>query len=206
VGILAPGTTVVGVRFHPGAATTVLGVPASELVELDVDAEALLGRAAVSLGDAVAGAASPGEAAAIVERAVLDRVAAGPAPDPLVAHAVRRLRGAADVGSLTASLFISQRQLRRRMAAAIGLAPKAVQQILRFQAFLALAHARGLNDSNVALLAADAGYADQSHLSRESLRLSGISPRALLREAREHCVGIHDHRTSRAPLLRDRLP
>src|SRR5215211_205374 len=34
--ILAPGTTVVGVRFHPGAAPAVLALPASELVDLAV--------------------------------------------------------------------------------------------------------------------------------------------------------------------------
>jgi hypothetical protein len=31
-----------------------------------------------------------------------------------------------------------------------------------------------------------------------------MSPGALLREAQEQCVGIHDHAASRAPLLRTR--
>jgi AraC-like DNA-binding protein len=206
IATLAPGATVVGVRFQPGAAPAVLGVPASELVDVDAGAEELLGRAGVALGDAVAEAASPDHAATILERAIFDRRAAAPAPDPLVAHAVGRLRGSGkeDVGSLTSSLFISERQLRRRMAAAIGLAPKAVHRILRFQAFLALAHAHGPRDTPLALLAAEAGYADQAHLTRESLRLAGVSPRTLLREAQENCVGIHDHWTSWAPLLRGR--
>src|SRR5215216_5148554 len=34
VAVLAPGTTVIGLRFHPGAAPSVLGLPASELVDL----------------------------------------------------------------------------------------------------------------------------------------------------------------------------
>jgi AraC-like DNA-binding protein len=207
IATLAPGTTVVGVRFRPGAAPSVLGVPASELVDLEAGAEELLGRSAVAIGDAAAAAASPDAAAALLERAIVESVAGAPAPDPIVAGAVRGLlpSGASEVGSLTSSLFISDRQLRRRMTAAIGLAPKAVQRILRFQGFLALAHARGPADTPLALLAADAGYADQAHLTRESLRLAGVSPRVLLREALESCVGIHDHRTSWASLLRNRM-
>jgi AraC-like DNA-binding protein len=204
VATLAPGSTIVGVRFHPGAAPPVLGVPASELVGLSVESSELLGRAGVALGEAVAAAASPEDAAGVVEQAVLERLAGAPAPDPVVAEAVRRLRpwGSPDVGSLTSSLHISERQLRRRTLAAIGLAPKLLQRIQRFQGFLALTHARAGAAADLALLAAESGYADQPHLTRESLRLAGVSPRALLRESREHCFGIHDHATSWLPLLR----
>jgi len=206
VSTLAPGSTVVGVRFHLGAAPPVLGVPASELVDLDVEGRELLGPTGAALGEAVAMAATPEDAAAIVESAVLARLAAAPAPDPVVAEAVRRLLPwrSRDVGSLTSSLHISERQLRRRTLAAIGLAPKVVQRILRFQAFLALAHAREDAVADLARLAAESGYADQPHLTRESLRLAGLSPRALLRESQEHCFGLHDHATSWRPLLRDR--
>lgn len=207
VATLAPGTTVVGVRFHPGAAPALLGVPASELLDVELEGDELLGRSASALGDAVAAAASPRDAAAIVEQAIVERIGAAPAPDPVVTHAVRRLLpwGASDVAALARSLYISERQLRRRMTAATGLAPKSVQRILRFQAFLALAHARVIAGAELALLAAESGYADQSHLTRESLRLSGLTPRALLLEARENCVGVHDHTASWAPLLRARV-
>jgi hypothetical protein len=38
VEVLAPGSIVVGLRFYPGAAASVLGVPASVLVDLALDA------------------------------------------------------------------------------------------------------------------------------------------------------------------------
>jgi hypothetical protein len=38
VEILAPGSTVVGHRFYPGAAVSVLGVPASTLVDVVLQA------------------------------------------------------------------------------------------------------------------------------------------------------------------------
>jgi AraC-like DNA-binding protein len=203
---LAPGTTVIGVRFLPGAAPSVLGVPASELVDLSVGANELWGPSAVALGEAIAAAATPQEGAEALERAIEDRLALAAAPDELVTAAVRSLMpwGADDVGSVTASLHISERQLRRRTRAAIGHAPKLVQRIMRFQGFLALAHAHWTPDADLALLAAEAGYADQAHLTRESVQLAGMPPRALLRNVQENCVGIHDHATSWVPLLRNR--
>jgi hypothetical protein len=64
---LQPGTTIVGVRFVPGAFPVVAGQPASELVGLALDAEQLWGRSAAALGEAVGTAASPQEARAAVQ-------------------------------------------------------------------------------------------------------------------------------------------
>jgi AraC-like DNA-binding protein len=204
----APGSIVVGVRFRPGAAPAVLGLPASELVDRVVGLEELWGEAGLRLAEELSECASPGEAASLLERVVLERAQAGADPDPLVSEAVRRLLsgGEGDVASLSSSLYISERQLRRRCLAQVGFAPKVVHRILRFQRFLALAHARGLGAADVAELAAETGYADQPHLSRESLRLSGKSPRALLDHADRNCRGLHDHTPSFLPLLRAHQP
>ena len=205
--ILAPGTTVVGVRFRPGAAPSVLGLPATELVDLAVGADELWGDAAVALGERIAASASPQEAAAMLEREVFAHaIAREEEPDPIATEAVRHLLPwrTSEVTSLTESLYISERQLRRRCLAAIGLAPKALHRMLRFQGFLALAGQRDHPSDELALLAAQAGYADQSHLTRESVRLAGLTPRALLRESEINCGPSHDHRASYAPLLGSR--
>jgi AraC-like DNA-binding protein len=93
------------------------------------------------------------------------------------------------VGSLTSSLYISDRQLRRRCQAAVGLAPKALHRMLRFQGFLALtqdvlARGRAPTDDGVAVLAAEAGYADQPHLTRGCLRLTGRTHSSLASSGR----------------------
>jgi AraC-like DNA-binding protein len=206
--VLAPGATVVGLRFLPGAAPAVLGVPASALVDLAVASDDLWGRAAIALGERVAQSASPREAEAVLEQEVVARLADAPRPDPIVTEAVRRLMPwrTGDVGSLTSSLYISERQLRRRCRSAIGLAPKALHRMLRFQGFLALAQlalaqGRAPSADGLALLAADAGYADQSHLTRECVRLSGLPPRAFLRETEHRCGAGHDHAASFKPVL-----
>jgi AraC-like DNA-binding protein len=203
---LAPGTTVVGVRFRLGAAPSVLGLPASELVDLTVPAYELWRGLAAVVAERVAAADTPEEASAVLEAAVLNRAAE--APDPVVAEVAERLLPGrtGDVAALPRALSISERQLRRRVDNGIGLAPKVVQRILRFQGFLALAHGRDGDPTELARLAAEAGYADQSHLSRESVRLGGLAPAALMRESAEHCRAAgHDHAVSYAPLL-DGLP
>jgi AraC-like DNA-binding protein len=200
---LAPGTTVVGIRFRLGAAPAVLGLPASELVDLTVGADELWGPAAERIGELVAAAATPAEAASALEAAAL-ALAVEEQPDPVVAGAAALLLPGRteDVASLPSELYISERTLRRRVQAGIGLPPKVVQRMLRFQGFLALAHGREGNPAELAMLAAEAGYADQSHLTRESLRLAGLSPRALMQESLENCLNAgHDHAVSYAPLL-----
>jgi AraC-like DNA-binding protein len=204
--VLAPGTTVVGLRFRPGAAPSVLGMPATELVDLAVGADDIWRDAAIALGERIATAASPQEAAATLEREVFARAIQGPEPDPIATEAVRHLLPwrAHEVTALTDALYISERQLRRRCLAAVGLAPKALHRMLRFQGFLALAGQREHPSAELALLAAEAGYADQSHLTRESVRLAGLTPHALLRESEVNCGPAHDHAASYAPLLHSR--
>jgi AraC-like DNA-binding protein len=209
--VLEPGAVVVGIRFRPGAAPSVLGLPATELVDLGLGAEELWGGRAAALGERVAEAATPQNALRLLEAEVAALLAAGASgpPDPIAVEAVQRLlpwRGA-DVGSLPLSLHISERQLRRRFQAAIGFAPKVLQRMLRFQGFLALAQGLDHAPDNLARLAAEAGYADQSHLTRESVRLAGRAPRELLRESERNCRSAHDHTPSYGPLLvRARTP
>ena len=111
----------------------------------------------------------------------------------------RRGRPAADVrsargfASMASSLFISERQLRRRFEAATGLAPTTLHRILRFQRFLALAWTCERPSTQVTRLAVEAGFVDHAHLSREAARLEGRSPRAFLSESELRCGCGHDH-------------
>lgn len=199
---LAPGTTIVGVRLRPEAGSSVLGMPASGLVDLALDVDELWGAQGKALQELVAGAGSAEAAAAQLQRTVGQRLAA--APDPVVAEGVRRLTNGqrAGVASMASSLFISERQLRRRFEAATGLTPTTLHRILRFQRFLALAWTSRRPSSHIGRLAVEAGYTDQAHLHREAARLEGRSPRAFLSESEQRCGCGHDHSASYAPLLR----
>ncbi|TGV62444.1 AraC family transcriptional regulator, partial [Mesorhizobium sp. M00.F.Ca.ET.149.01.1.1] len=74
-------------------------------------------------------------------------------------------------------LHMSERTLRRRFDDTFGYGPKTLDRILRFHRFRRLQ--RQQSDASTALLAIEAGYADQAHLIRESRRLTGATPPAL---------------------------
>ncbi len=176
--VLRPGARYVGVRFRPGAAPPLLGLPSSALRDLRVDLADVWSRSeAECLEERLA--AAPEAAAETLERSLIERLACGAeAPDGLVSALVARLtRRSAGVGTLAGQLGLSERHLRRRCEAAVGYGPKTLDRVLRFRRFLALARRGG----DLAELAAAAGYADQAHLSRECRRLAGATPAQLQR-------------------------
>jgi methylphosphotriester-DNA--protein-cysteine methyltransferase len=77
-------------------------------------------------------------------------------------------------------LELSERQFRRRCQAAVGYGPRTLQRVLRFRRFVSAVDAGPL-PGGLADAALVAGYADQPHLTRECVRLSGLTPQGLVR-------------------------
>lgn len=159
---------VAGVRFHPGAAPAVLGVPADALLDARVAPSELWGDTGKALEEAVAEASSPLDA---LVRWVARRARAAPRPDPLVRSAVVRLAAGGEVGDLG----VSDRHLRRRMTAEVGYGPKRLARVLRLRRALDRAADHGLADA-----AFTAGYTDQSHFTNDCVDLAGLPPGRLL--------------------------
>jgi AraC-like DNA-binding protein len=100
-------------------------------------------------------------------------------PDPVVRAATTLLAGgSAGVAEVAERVYVSERQLQRRFTERVGYGPKTFQRIARFQRAV---DQLGRDGAEPARAAAAAGYADQAHLSRESRRLAGLSPRELVR-------------------------
>lgn len=182
---LAPGTEVIAIRFWPGAATPVLGVPAVELTDERVALADVWGRAADDVTARIEAIRRPADAAQVLQDAVRRRLPGAPELDRAVQRLVVSVqRSGGDPGlrvdHLAGELGISERQLLRRCSAALGYGPKTFARIVRFQCFLD--DALGAQPCSLSALAAHSGYADQAHLSREVRRLSGMSPAELVAE------------------------
>jgi AraC-like DNA-binding protein len=179
IGRSTPGGRTVGVRFRPGHAPAFLGLPASELLDQRVDVAHLWGeRAAAHLAEELAPAPT-GEAMRTLERRVAERLTDDDGR-ARVTDAIVRLSsdGDADVDAVADALGMTTRTLYRHSLRGFGYGAKTLQQVLRFRRFLSAAErAPGTTLSQVA---ADVGYADQSHLARDCNRLSGLAPSALL--------------------------
>jgi AraC-like DNA-binding protein len=185
--VMTGGTVILGVRFRPSAGGPALGVPLSDLRDQRVDLADLRRRDARRL----MGTLDPDTAAARVLD-VAARLVADGEPDPAATWAAALLADPrVRTEDVAAEIGLSLRQLRRRCHAAVGYGPKTLQRVLRFRRFVSRIDAdvparpasRGrLDTQDLAVLAAQAGYADQAHLTRECRALAGLTPAALARQ------------------------
>jgi AraC-like DNA-binding protein len=180
---IPPGTTIVGVRFQPGAASAWLRVPLSEIVNARLPLEAFWGAEARSLTHRIEDGGTADAIAQQLEAALADKVAHIAAPSDTSRAIVqllhdRRHKGAHVVRHLTDELGLSERTLLRRCRDHFGYGPKTLDRILRFQRFLRFASTP--DHAGMADVALAAGYADQPHLIRETRELSGLTPAGVL--------------------------
>jgi AraC-like DNA-binding protein len=159
---LPAGTWVQGVRIRPEAVAATFRVTASELTNRTI------------AGDDMFGAR---RARKLIDQRALDAWLTSVQPDDRTAAATRLL-ASLPVATAADELGITIRQLRRILVSNIGLAPKPYQRVVRFQRFLAAAEC----GQGLAAAAADAGYADQAHLTREVRALTAVTPALLLKE------------------------
>lgn len=168
---LPAGTRVVGLRLAPGVAGAAFGLPASELCDEQPLAAEILGRdAALRLTDALA--------AGVDAHAALLAAIPRAAPDPLIQATIDALgQPGARVAGVAADIGFSERQLRRRVADAVGYGPKVLARVLRLRRLQALPA-----EVPLARRAMEAGYADQAHMTAEVTRLTGLSPVRFLKD------------------------
>jgi AraC-like DNA-binding protein len=183
------GQAGVQLAVHPLAARGLFGVPAAELESIDLDASVVLGRRAVELHERVADAQDWREAFTVIADHLADarRRRERAMVRPEIAFAWRlleRSQGRASVTAVAGSVGLSSRHLTTLFRREVGQSPKTVAMLMRFE------HATGRISESVrrhgrvdlAAVAADIGYSDQAHLSREFTRFAGTSPRRWLAE------------------------
>jgi AraC-like DNA-binding protein len=180
----SPGTArCVQVNLTPLGARRVLGVPMHELLDRVVPLDDLLGREAGRLEERLAEAPDAGARLSIAESFLRARLAATAPPRPDVVYAWGRLSetgGRVRIGALASELGCSRKHLAAQFHDQVGLPPKAVARLVRFNRALRLLE-RGVEGSEVAFRC---GYSDQAHFVNEFRRFSGITPTALARDAR----------------------
>lgn len=170
------------VNFTPIGARRFLGVPMHELARRVVAFDDLAGRNAERLTDRLFQAKEWSDRFDIVEGAIQSRLAHTTAEDAGVRWAWQTIEsqgGRGSIGRLAQVLDCSRKHLTARFHDQIGLPPKTVAGIVRFNRALKLIGASARPD--LARIAAAAGYFDQSHFNRDFVSLSGITPGEFLR-------------------------
>ena len=170
-----PPARYLGVRFFPGAAPPLLGVPAHELRDRRVELAELWPAGEVRRLTARMAAAD--DPAAALEEIALSRAPGAGTPDPLLREVVTSLDAGRSVATTADRLGLGARQLHRRSLTAFGYGPKTLARVLRLQRALTLART-GVPYAETAVRT---GYADQAHLARDVRELAGMPLSELLR-------------------------
>ena len=171
---------VIGIRIRPGWAAAVLGAPVGELPGVADLADLWDPATTNGLQAALALAATPAAGRAVLTETVIARLARSAGPDRRVLAALPHLaQPHATLADAARHAGLSSRQLRRCFEDHVGLPPKTLQTILRFQRLRAWLAAPGAQVT-LAFAAAECGYFDQAHACRDCARLAGTTPAVLL--------------------------
>lgn len=178
--ILISATGVVrllGIRFQPGGTRPFIDLPANEITDRVVELRGLSRRFERSLLRACESVEGLDQKIAAVNTFLTSRVNHGKFDSHLLALAasVINRRGLVSVDQLASHAGVSSRQLERRFLQEVGLGPKLLARIVRFQqVFRAV-------ESNPAWaeVAIECGYYDQAHLIRDFNQFAQQTPAVL---------------------------
>jgi AraC-like DNA-binding protein len=166
-------------RLAPIGAYTVLGPAVAEVGGTIAGLDDLLGADARRLGERIRSATTWDERFRLLDAFVVDRCARGPEPSPEVREAWERLEqsgGTGTIGEIAGEVGWSHKHLITKFKQQVGVAPRLAARLLRLARVWRLIE----SDQSWARIAAESGYADQSHLVREFRQFTGTTPGALI--------------------------
>ena len=191
--VVRPSTHVgvLGIRFLPGGARPFLLAPAGELAD-GIFELALLSPLATQIAERVQDVHDPSLRVPAVEEALIAVLRrAHPLPDG-VSTAVRMIlstHGRVPVDHLASAQGISHRQLGRRFHETVGVPPKLLCRLVRFQSVFTVI--RDEQPRRLTDLAMRCGYFDQAHFVKEFREFAGVPPSAYLSDSHD----LSDHFT-----------
>jgi AraC-like DNA-binding protein len=168
----------IGIRFHPGGTAPFLRLPLHEITDQVVELGGLSSKLERELVCVTSAFGSLAEKITAIEE-FLTRELLSREPDARLMMLAARIvdsGGLVSVDRLASDAGISSRQLERRFLREIGLGPKLLGRIIRFQqVFRAVEQC----DAAWATIAIECGYYDQAHLIRDFHQFARQTPAVL---------------------------
>ena len=174
------------VVFQPYALKAFLNLPVSLLHNLEISGYDLENKHLRQLAAQIFDCEDTSSCISIIEQWLLLQIAN--VQTPKTAYNIKRITAAmkrlfvmpeTPIIELTSATCLSKKQFERLFNELVGANPKEYARIVRFQKSLKLLQ-HGSEDTSLAQLACQCGYADQSHFIREFRRFSGYTPLSLL--------------------------
>ena len=174
------------VVFQPYALKAFLNLPVSLLHNLEISGYDLENKHLRQLAAQIFDCEDTSSCISIIEQWLLLQIAN--VQTPKTAYNIKRITAAmkrlfvmpsTSVTELASTACLGKKQFERLFNELVGANPKEYARIVRFQKSLKLLQ-HGSEDTSLAQLACQCGYADQSHFIREFRRFSGYTPLSLL--------------------------
>lgn len=169
----------VGIRFNPAGAGALLRVAGRELRDEVMDASLVPTSLASELADRLHTLHDTPSRVRALNAHMIGIRDRGKEPDPAVTAAVEGIharRGRVRIDDVAVQLGMTRRTLERRFQAAVGIGPKLLARIARFQTPF-----REMQTSEPGTwghVAHRCGYYDQAHLNQDFRAFTGASPTA----------------------------
>lgn len=165
----------VQIDLTPVGAHLLLRLPMHHLTHRVVSLEDLLSRSGLELHEQLATATQLAQRFAALDAFFLTRLDDALSPVPSITRALTRLKatqGAVSINTLTDELRCSRRYLNRHFQEHVGVSPKLLARILRFNHAVALS----ATPMSWAEVSSTCGYYDQAHMVRDFHQFAGASP------------------------------
>lgn len=167
----------VGAVLRPGAARLLFGASALELSGRHTPLAEFWGPAADEIRERLIAARDCAARLDLLESVLSKRLAHVDRNGPAIGRTLAAMPSLASIEAAVRHSGLSHRSFIAHVQDAVGMAPKRYMRILRFQEALRCIRVGG---GTLAMHAAQAGFSDQAHLSRDFLELSGVTPREYL--------------------------
>ncbi|HET9933153.1 MAG TPA: helix-turn-helix domain-containing protein [Polyangiaceae bacterium] len=170
----ARATDLLGATLSPGSAMALLSIEGRALSPDWTPLDAVLGELGRALAERVADAPSTLLRVSVIETFLLARLAPKDLRLERALSVIDSSEGRVAVAELGRESGASPRNLSRLFHAWVGLSPKRFARIARAQA--ALRRLSEIETGDLGALAAELGFADQAHLTRELKAIAGAAP------------------------------
>ena len=184
--LIAPSGRVqlVGVRFWPGGAYPFLRLPMDEIANKVIPLDLVWGAIGRELESRIREIPTTPGVVREIETALLKRLSLFRARDEAELKAIGLILqsgGCLPIESLAEEMGISFRKLDRRFNTRVGLPPKTLCRIIRFQRALRMIERESVRPDWVRI-ALECGYYDQPHFIKEFKMFSGTEPTTYVHE------------------------
>jgi AraC-like DNA-binding protein len=170
------------VRFQPGGLQGFIDFDVSELTGKVIPVDEIWGRHGEDLADEILKATNPEQRIVLIEKFLLSRLSRTEHEQVLAScvDMIMNRHGNISIEELVSAQGISKRQIERIFTSGVGLSPKFMARIVRFNHTLQMIENKTFD--NFTSVAFEVGFYDQAHFIKDFKELTGLNPKKYFSE------------------------